>query len=513
VIPNQIPNHFVLVPIYITTISVLPFLPSFASLLKFCQANRGPWPAETPLNMKQRRSMTAEVSNMLNLEDGGDDTKNATSPDMVIVENRVEENVHGVNDSAIRDGELLDEGDDAKNSTNSDMVTFENCVVDNVKGLNDSATSDGELSDEDSQYSYEADDGGGPLPMPPLKYARIMGSLPRDDESKSTALSVKVTASAMGRVVVRPSHLLDKKNESSMQSGSNHGYGARQGENSVEWNEYDDDDEIDRSLTRVYHVLALGFQDGKVRLVDALTGGSVLFGSTPGDGGAWYVNPSAVKRGYDEGQRIVGLSFDSGASYLSALNASGDAAIFGPLKWGKQSQRITVSEGEGQNRLGFLASFVGTESEKTNESKRKITMRPPFALMKPPTSTARFTYEDPQSFRPSLLAGGSSGSAHSYHPTCMALDPAYSRRKERALIVGFDDGRLVLSKLQGAAGVTGITSYFVGGGTSAAGGGTTVKKVDSVLYQGMIATSLSGDQAGIEAVTWRGGLVAWADSR
>lgn len=412
--------------------------------------------------------MTAEVSNELNSEEGGDDATNATYPDVVAVEN--------------------------------------------VDVLNDPTALQGKSSDEDSQFSYEDDDGGGPLPMPPLKYARIMGSLPRDDASKSTALSVKVTASAMGRVVVRPSQL-DKNNESLIQSGSKHGDGARQRENSAEWNKYDDDDEIDMSLTRVYHVLALGFQDGKVRLVDALTGGSVLFGSTPSDGGAWHVNPSAVKRGYDQGQRIVALSFDSGSSYLSALNANGDAAIFGPLTWGKQSPRITVTEGEGQQRLGFLASFVGTESEKTNQSEKKIILRPPFALLKPPSSTARFTYEDPQSFRPTVLVGGSSGVNKSYHPTCMALDPAYSRRKERALIVGFDDGRLVLSKIQGAAGVTGITSYFGGGVTGAAGGGTIVKKVDSVLYQGMIATSLSGDQAGIEAVTWRGGLVAWADSR
>ncbi len=419
--------------------------------------------------MKQWRSiMNAEESNELNSEEGGDDATKATYPDVVAVEN--------------------------------------------VDALND-PTLHCKSSDEDSQYSYEDDDGGGPLPMPPLKYARIMGCLPRDDASKSAALSVKVTASAMGRVVVRPSQLLDKNNDSSMQSGSKHGDGARKSEKSAEWNEYDDDDEIDMSLTRVYHVLALGFQDGKVRLVDALTGGSVLFGSTPGDGGAWHVNPSAAKRGYDQGQMIVALSFDSGSSYLSALNANGDAAIFGPLIWGKQSQRITVSEGEVQQRLGFLASLVGAEPEKTNIPEKKVTLRPPFALLKPPTSTARFTYEDPQSFRPTLLVGGSSGAAQSYHPTCMALDPAYSRRKERALIVGFDDGRLVLSKIQGAAGVTGITSYFGGGGTGAAGGGTIVKKVDSVLYQGMIATSLSGDQAGIEAVTWRGGLVAWADSR
>jgi hypothetical protein len=313
----------------------------------------------------------------------------------------------------------------------------------------------------------------------------------------------------MGRVVVGPTQLSDKITDSSLPSGSKHGDVTGQVENSAEWSEYDDD-EIDISFKRVYHVLAFGFQDGKVRLVDALTGGSVLFGSTQGDGGAWYVNPSALKRGYDLGHKIVALSFDSGSSYLSALNANGDAAIFGPLIWGKQSQRIAESEREGQQRIGFLASFVGTESEKTE---KKFSLRPPFSLMKPPTSTSRFTYEDPQSFRPTLLVGGSSGAAQSYHPTCMALDPSYSRRKEHALIVGFDDGRLVLSKLQGAAGMSGITSYFGGGGTSAAGGGTFVKKVDSVLYQGMVATSLSGDQAGIEAVTWRGGLVAWADSR
>jgi hypothetical protein len=407
-----------------------------------------------------------------------------------------------------------DGGDDAKNSNDRNKAIIENHDEENFDCADDTATEsrNGESSDEDS---YDGDDDGGPRPMPPLKYARIMGSLPRDNASSSTALSVKITASAMGRVVVRPTQLSDKNTDSSMPSGSKHGDGARQVENTAEWSEYDDDDEIDMSFTRVYHVLALGFQDGKVRLVDAFTGGSVLFGSTSGEGGAWYVNPSTVKRGYDLGHKIVALSFDSGASYLSALNANGDAAIIGPLIWGKQSQRVAESEKEGQQRLGFLASFVGMEPEKTNESEKKNTLRPPFALMKPPTSTARFTFEDPQSqsFRPTLLVGGSSGATQSYHPTCMVLDPSYSRRKERALIVGFDDGRLVLSKLQGTAGMSGITSYFGGGGTSAAGGGTFVKKVDSVLYQGMVATTLSGDQAGIEAVTWRGGLVAWADSR
>ena len=88
--------------------------------------------------------------------------------------------------------------------------------------------------------------------------------------------------------------------------------------------------------------------------------GSVLFESTQGDGGAWFVKPWALKRGYDLGHKIVALFFDSGSSNLSALNANGDAANFLPLIWGKQSQRIAESEREGQQRLGFLASFVGT---------------------------------------------------------------------------------------------------------------------------------------------------------
>jgi hypothetical protein len=133
--------------------------------------------------------------------------------------------------------------------------------------------------------------------MPPLKYARIMGSLPHNNASSSTALSVKITTSTMGRVVVRPTQLSDKNTDSLMPSGSKHGDGVRQVENTAEWSEYDDNDKIDMSFTRVYHVLTLGFQDGKVRLVGALMGGLVLFGSTPGEGGAWYVNPLTVKRG------------------------------------------------------------------------------------------------------------------------------------------------------------------------------------------------------------------------
>ena len=63
-------------------------------------------------------------------------------------------------------------------------------------------------------------------------------------------------------------------------------------------------------------------------------------------------------------------------------------------------------------------------------------------------------------------------------PTCLVLDP--SHKKRLALLIGLEDGRLVYTKR----------------------GGLFARRNDAVLYQG------SGP---IEAIAWRGNLVAWAD--
>ncbi len=392
----------------------------------------------------------------------------------------------------------------------------------NAAAENDTATESYDDADDDdlsSQYSYEDDDNGKPLPMPLLKYARIMGSLPRnhsDDNSNNSnnntrpssscaAMSVKVTCSTIGRVVIKssPSHY----DHATMSEAAVSGGGAHT-------SEYDDDEDADRSLTRIHHVIAMGFQDGKIRLIDALSGGSVLFGSSNEDSGAWFVNPTLANKYPDNAEiEIVALSFDSSSSYLCALNVRGDAAIFGPLEWGRQSQRVVVvsvtdiKEGMIQKH-GFFAAFGGgggggtseegkvTNDNNNEQNTKRVALRPPFSLTKPPTSTVRFTYADQQQ--------------DGCHPVCMALDPAYGKRKERALLVGLNDGRLIFSKLQGGGGVitAGVTSFF--GGAAAA---STVKKSDSVIYQGMGSSSVSsGDKFGIEAIAWRGGLVAWADS-
>ena len=435
--------------------------------------------------------------------------------------------------------------DEIKNIKSSDDgVDDINVATDGNDADTQSSSYDDDETDDLSQYSYDDGDNGRPLPMPPLKYARIMGCLPRSNNdnnhsgsSAATALSVKVTCSTIGRVVIRPSAT------QSSDKTHHHDHAALSSDGGVftaatataaigvhNMSDYEDDDEdVDRSLTRVFHVIALGFQDGKIRLVDALSGGSVLFGSSLEDGGALFVNVSLMmmksgsnsssssSRTDDPNNKIVALSFDSSSSYLCAVNAKGDAAIFGPLEWGRQSQNVSQSndgeEGRGgggtTQKQGFFASFAAgaaaaaapgvSKAKSTNNSNEfnanHRILRSPFTLLKPPTSTVRFTYADRQD--------------ECHHPVCMVLDPAYGKRKERALLVGFDDGRLIFSKLQGVGGVTaGVTSFFGGAASS-----STVKKYDSVIYQGMSSSTRvsSGDQLGIEAIAWRGGLVAWAD--
>ena len=79
-------------------------------------------------------------------------------------------------------------------------------------------------------------------------------------------------------------------------------------------------------------------------------------------------------------------------------------------------------------------------------------------------------------------------------PTTMALDPAYKRRREKAVLVGFADGRLVQTKR----------------------GLIFQRRTDAVLHQALPAAP-SDDHAttmaapGIQSLAWRGSLVAWAE--
>ena len=385
-----------------------------------------------------------------------------------------------------------------------EMMTSTNEEVDNDSDTATVSYDDDDESSTNSQYSYTtASNYDKPISMPILKYARLMGSLPRTAEpstniddngdnntSAAAPFTNKVTSSTIGRVIIRPSQQTDNNKHSDINNSNN--------SNGIEYNS-NEEDETDKSLTKVHHVVALGYINGEVKLIDITTGKSVLFGSTEYESGCWYVTQptksnknkahqqgSSSSKGNETNQRITNLSFDSTTNYLCTMNYIGNVAIFGPLLWGHNSTSTTAS-----------ASFT---------------------LLKPPSSTVRFSYAEelPTSITSSLLGGGASNQANNnniVHPTCMVLDPSYSHRKEKSVLVGYNDGQLKLSKLQlsvGTSGGGGITSLFGGGGSTTT---TSVKKVDSVLYQGSTTSLGDGQTCGIESVTWRGSLVAWADSR
>ena len=73
----------------------------------------------------------------------------------------------------------------------------------------------------------------------------------------------------------------------------------------------------------------------------------------------------------------------------------------------------------------------------------------------------------------------------------MVLEPSYKRKREKSLLVGFANGRLILTKRG---------TFFQ-------------RRNDTVLYQaGNLAKDAKSQYRGIETVAWRGSLVAWADA-
>jgi hypothetical protein len=76
-------------------------------------------------------------------------------------------------------------------------------------------------------------------------------------------------------------------------------------------------------------------------------------------------------------------------------------------------------------------------------------------------------------------------------PTCMVLEPSYKRKREKSLLVGFANGRLVQTKRG---------TFFS-------------RRNDTILYQaGHSSKDHDSQYRGIESVVWRGSLVAWADA-
>ncbi len=426
-----------------------------------------------------------------------------------------------------------------------------------------------------SEYSSDEDDDGvGELRMPLLKYSRIGGSLPRapltDSIPESTSaegnkeagsgsgsgryLSTLCQCSAMGRVIIHPA----KKSRAADASaalglafqgkvGNVNASDTISGSDNVNAGVGDENDILQTLRTQYYTVLAMAMEDGTILLIDAKSGEKVC----SSDELKVYINGS-------QRADIIALSFDSGAKHLAALTSDGDVAIFelsyGICISGSRAAKDTMNNQSATEKSGTdfsVSTFAGLMSG-TGSGTARQQQRPEQKLfnsflsklagdesaqvstppLEPNTSEADNNNQSDQIQSPGSAHNGSDQSSESVtesnrvlslkltqpvltarfsykasndsstKATCLALDPAYDRKREKGVLVGFSNGRLIYTKRSSHGGMATVSSGFGG----VMGSLLQPKRQDLDLYQ-------CGGVDWIEAISWRGSLVAWADGR
>ena len=409
--------------------------------------------------------------------------------------------------------------------------------------------------------NHGADNDEAESEMPLLKYARILGSIPRKqlprqntDEDITSEKSTKDDAyasgkpfsqsckcSVMGRVTVDPSKSnndVAKKTSVSplgllSDSSSHHGTSTATATNSNHTNADTNaasslqQEELlqSSSRTQTLYILAMGMEDGTIHLIDPRTG--------------IHICPPkllSITTTTSKKSEIVSLSFDASGTYLSALSAQGDVAIF-ELRFGITTELNNSSNENAAIRnvasLGkrpelkvfdsFLSRIAGEdwtasqhrlnveedEDADTNnnyniddDDEGPMDQEPqsvwlPRLKLKHAVSTARYSFKVT--------------SSKPVRATCIVIDPSYKRKRgKKCSIVGFSNGRLVYTERGGHGGTLQDSGNFGG----VMGNLLQPKRQDKELYQGTGGHNDLGIKCqGIEAIAWRGNIVSWADSR
>ena len=227
-------------------------------------------------------------------------------------------------------------------------------------------------------------------------------------------------------------------------------------------------------------VTVLGFRDGTVAVLDARTQ-AVLCGPQQ----QLQIRESGTR------QAVVALSMDSTGTFLAAVDAGGMCTIFEMNKFQIAMQTATTAAAaspaaEANVFSNFMSAFTGggktptppaqtgaaSSSERSSGANNTTLQRQPTLLVSS-LQTHRIPY--PRNFGT---------------PTTVAIDPAYKRRREKAVLVGFADGRLLQTK-------RGIIFQ---------------RRNDTVVHQALPPAPTDGTMApGIQSLAWRGNLVAWAE--
>jgi hypothetical protein len=203
-------------------------------------------------------------------------------------------------------------------------------------------------------------------------------------------------------------------------------------------------------------IALIGYSDGTVSFFHAETGTTIVDSK--------YLQVTAP--GGQQRSEIVDVTVDATANYFAAINASGCCAIWeARYTNGKTNETVVTPDSEPSDNLfkTFLTNLAGQSN--TNNTNQPLPVESSHVSKNVSVQVSRIPY--------------SLG-----RPTCLVIDPAYKSRREKMLLVAFADGRLVLTKK----------------------GFVFQRRNDVILYQ-----APSGQR--VEALTWRGSLVAWADIR
>jgi vacuolar protein sorting-associated protein 41 len=381
-------------------------------------------------------------------------------------------------------------------------------------------------------------------PMPILSYSRLFGSLPRRSVSNNTeetaagnptcTLAGTSTCSVIAQVLFSQQDVIPQQTttvstatavaattnlySSESTSNTNADHNSTPDPNrrrqllpqpSPVFPQHHGEDPL---LKRQPHwVLAMGYANGSVELVDARTGVAVA-----------PLEQLRLRDANHQPEPIVDMSMDSSGTFLAAVDAGRMVVIW-------EFQYTITSQHPHQP----ATSIISTTSTASPSTPQPMQPSQPQSVPPPATTPAEagvfssfmsaFAGTIPSPLNPAASSnlriqqnqGASSSSGDpasatsrvqrlatcsiqlsriSYPrsfgtPTCIAIDPAYKRRRERAVLTGFSDGRLVLTKR----------------------GFVFQRRTDAIIYQG--AYQESNGHRGIEAIAWRGSLAAWADAR
>eukprot|EP00977_Amphora_coffeiformis_P008247 scaffold1852_cov170-Amphora_coffeaeformis.AAC.7 len=397
---------------------------------------------------------------------------------------------------------VLMEGGDANNNGSKSEKQSSSPEKDKVKEEKDEKAP----SDPDVGLSNDPPHGGGvndqedpidnhnaPTPtadlanetIPLLYYTRVQSpgiprpAPPTDGETATTSLPFQTpcTCSVMGRILLTSENVISPSATTNSSGGTT------------------TEDETTPVLTLLQQhlphlvsagpdlpielfVAVLGFRDGTVAVLDARTQAML---STPQQ---LQIRESGSR------QAVVALSMDSTGTFLAAVDAGGMCTIFEMNKFQITMRAPTAAASSSPTAASTEANvFSNIMSAFTGGSKATA------AAQAAASSSQRSTSNSTTPRQPTLVVSSLQTHRIPYPrnfgtPTTIAIDPAYKRRREKAVLVGFADGRLVQTKR----------------------GLIFQRRNDTVVHQALPPAPTDATIApGIQSLAWRGNLVAWAE--